>query len=240
VTDSAEDTRGKPPQSGFRRFVIAGIAILLSGATITMAWPRLISGVSEGPLEQTLRTLTGPKSASDPVGRHVLAIKEQIARVHSNSKTWADIGYLQMKASLELGPLTEDGKADLDASIIAQHKSLSLEPGNAFVWTRLAQDLIVRDGPTSENLSQILETAVDFSPYDSRLVMARVDIALLAWDQLSDETRSAMNTQIHLAAAQSPTALAKIARERFALTRMIDLLSDSPALLKRFIYAYSR
>lgn len=240
MTETVENTRGRSPQGGFRRFVIAGISILLSAATITMAWPRLIAGVSEGPLEETLRTLSGSKSVSDTVGRHVLAVKERVASVHPNSKTWADIGYLQMRASMELGPLTENGKPDLDASIMAHHKSLDLEPGNAYVWTRLAQDLIVRDGPTTENLGPILQTAVNFSPYDSRLVLARVDIALLSWNQLSDETRNIMAGQIHLAAAQSPTSLARIARDRFALTRIINLLSDDPTLLKRFIYAYSR
>lgn len=233
-----ESPREIAPQSGFRRFVIAGVAIALAMATIILAWPRLIAGATEGPLEETLQSLLGPNPAADSMVQRVLAVKEQVVLIHPNSKTWADIGFLRMRKSMELGTQTKDGKLELEESIAAHRAALNFEPGNAYVWTRLAQDLLVRDGAGTDGLGSILETTVRFSPYDSRLVLARVDMALAAWGQLPDATRALMNGQIHLAASQSPTALAKLTRQRFALNQMIDLLSDDPKLLKRFIYAY--
>jgi len=218
---------------------IAATVLAAGISIITLAWPRLIVGISDGQLNETLHSLSSASPASEQAVKHMLALKEQSVRVHGNAKTWADIGLLQLREALELGPLTADGKTALEASIASHQTALTFDPRNAYVWTRLGQDFLVRDGATAEKLGSILETAVQFAPYDSRLVVARVDISLAAWDQLSESVHKLMNDQIHIAASQSPTALANLARERYALTRVTELLADSPALLKRFVYAYA-
>lgn len=204
-----------------------------------LAWPRLIVGAGEGPLDETFHSLSGVNPAPDVAVKHLLALKEQSALMHGSAKIWGDIGFLQLREALQSGPLTDDGKAMLDASIDSHRKALAFNPRNAYVWTRLGQDLLVRDGPTAEKLGFIIDTSVRFAPYDSRLVIARVDLSLAVWDQLNDPVRDLMNHQIHIAAGQSPTALANLARERFALARVTDLLADDPTLLKRFVYAYA-
>lgn len=156
--------------------------------TAALAWPRLIVGASEGPLEETLHSLSSADPAPDAAAKRILTIKEQSALAHGSAKIWADIGYLQLRESLQSGPSTADGKAMLDASINSHRKALTFDPRNAYVWTRLGQDLLVRDGSAADKIGFIVDTAVLFAPYDSRLVIARVDIALAVWDQLSDST----------------------------------------------------
>ena len=219
--------------------MIAAIALTAGVAITALAWPRLIVGVSEGPLDEPLHSLSGPSPASEAAIKRMLELKEQSVDLHGTAKTWADIGLLQLRESLQLGPLTEDGKAALEASIASHRMALTFNPRNAYVWTRLGQALLVRDDGATEMLGPILETAALFSPYDSRLVVARVDISLAVWDRLADPIHRLMNSQIHLAASQSPASLARVAHERFAFERVADLLSDNPALLKRFIYAYA-
>jgi hypothetical protein len=239
VTKTSDSYGAKTQQGSARRLTIAA-GVLAAGVLIAVfAWPRLIVGASEGPLEETLHSLSSPNPPSEAAVKRMLALKEQSVDAHGNAKTWADIGLLQLREALLEGPLTADGKTALEQSIAAHVASLTFDPRNAYVWTRLGQDYLVRDGAAAEKLGVILETAVRFAPYDSRLVVARIDMALAAWDQLDGPIHAIMNSQIHIAASQSPTALANLVRERFALNRVTDLLSDDPALLKRFVYAYA-
>ena len=239
MTQVSDSYRAKAPQGTARRLMIAALILALGISIAVLAWPRLLVGASEGPLDETFHSLSSPNPPSEEAVSRMLALKEQSVLVHGSAKTWADIGFLQLREALKLGPLTEDGKSKLEASIDSHRTALTFDPRNAYVWTRLGQDLLVRDGPTAEKLGPILETAVLFAPYDSRLVIGRVDISLAAWDQLTDPIKKLMNGQIHIAASQSPTALAKLTRERYALARVTDLLADDPVLLKRFVYAYA-
>lgn len=239
MSETTDSYRTGPQGIPARRLVIAVVALVVGTATIALAWPRLIAGVSDDPMEETLHSLTTPNPAPELVIQHMLAVKEQVTKVHATAKILADIALLSLRESLRVGPLTDEGKAALEASIAAHEKSLRYDPRNAYVWTRLGQALFVRDGASAENLGQVLETAVTFAPYDSRLVVARVDMSLAAWEQLSGATRSLMENQIHIAANQSPTALASLSRDRFALSRVTEILGDDPILLKRFIYAYA-
>lgn len=239
MNETSDSYRGKVPQGTARRLTISAGVLAVGLSIAALAWPRLIVGASEGPLDEIFHSLSSANPAPEAAVKRMLALKEQSALMHGSAKIWADIGYLQLRESLQAGPLTENGKAVLNASIASHWKALTFDPRNAYVWTRLGQDLLIRDGATAESLGFIIDTAIRFAPYDSRLVIARVDLSLAAWDQLSDPIHELMNNQIHIAASQSPTALANLARERFALTRVTDFLADDPNLLKRFVYAYA-
>ena len=169
----------------------------------------------------------------------MLLAKERLVLLHGNSKTFSDIGLLQLHEALQLGPLTAEGKEALEESIAAHRRALSYNPRNTYAWVRLAQDMLIDDNESAKNVGHILQTSVKFAPYDSRLVVSRVDISLAVWNQLPEDVRELMSRQIHIAASQSPSILANLARERFSLTQVVDLLSDDPVLLKRFVYAYS-
>lgn len=234
------ETQGRAPRA-VQRVSIAALVLAAAAALAVLAWPRLIAGVAEAPFEGALLSLSGPVPASDSIVRRIVAAKERAAGVHATAKTLADIGLLDLREAMRLGPLTPEGKAALEASVIAHRRSLALDASNAYVWTRLAQGSLVRDGAAAaDRLAAILPSAVDAAPYDAELVIARVDVALAAWDRLPDSVRSLMVRQIHIAADQSPTLLADIAQRRLALARLLDVLSDDPRLLKRFALAYSR
>ena len=237
----AIDTLGSESRhTTVRRIFVATAACTAATVIIALAWPRLVAGVIEAPVEDAVASLSGPAPVPDDMVRRALAIKEQVAAVHPTAKTWADIGLMRLREAMQLGPSTSGGRAALEASFIAHRQALSLDPGGAYAWTRLAQTLLARDGISADDLGAVLSVAVAASPYDSRLVIARVDIALAAWDHLSDPVRALMDKQIHIAADQSPTALAAAARNRFALAKVLDLLESDPILLKRFAYAYGR
>lgn len=232
-------TRGRTPPTA-QRVSVAAFILAVAAALAVLAWPRLIAGVAEAPFGDALLSLSGPAPPSDSVVRRIAAAKERAAGAHATAKTFADIGLLDLREAMRLGPLTPEGKAALEASLVAHRRSLALDASNAYVWTRLAQGLLVRDGVAADRLAAILPSAVDAAPYDAELVIARVDVALAAWDRLPDRVRSLMVRQIHIAADQSPTLLADVAQRRLALARLLDVLSDDPRLLKRFALAYSR
>lgn len=209
--------------------------------TIGLAGPRLMAGVTEAPMEDAVAALAAsPSTPAAEAVRRILAVTEHAAAIHSTAATWSAIGLLDLKESLAVGPATPSGRAALDASINAHRKALALDPADAYAWTRLVQAMLMRDGAQAKGLEPVLTAAVAASPYDSRLVVARADVGLAAWNRLSERGHALIGRQIRVAAAQSPTALATIARDRFALHRVLTLLEDEPRLLERFAYAYSQ
>jgi len=235
--------RGEVPGRGLtagRGLIPTLVVLSASLATIALAWPRLISGVAEAPFQQIVLASPSAVPSSEGVVRRTIAAKEKAVSVSGSGRTWADIGMLRLREATQAGLASPEGRVALDASIDAHRRALALEPSQAFVLTRLAQGVLMRDGPGDPLVPVILAAAIEAAPYDSNLVVARVNIALAAWDFLQPGLQAAVQEQIHIAADQAPTGLAEAAARWFAFQRILVTLGDDPRLLKRFAYAYIR
>lgn len=239
MVETLNNTRHPSQPSDVRRFLIAFVSAVVALFVITLALPRLIASVTEGPFEDTMRSISGPNPPPETVIHRVMEVKERSAAAHPTSKTLGDIGFLHLREAIRISAASIAGGQELDASIAAHRSSLTLSPYNAYVWTRLGQDILAKNSEEASSLGAILEMAVAAAPYDSRLVIARVDIGIAAWEKLSDDQKVLINNQIHIAARQSPTALANLARQRLSLMLVVDVLSDDSVLIKRFLYAYA-
>lgn len=239
MTGPSVDQSAKPQSSGLRHYLIASVVAAAGLAAILLALPRLLAGITEGPFEEAMASISSQHPPSETVIHRVLLAKQRTINIHATAKTLADIGFLQLRNAIQSGPLSDEGKQALDASIDAHRASLAVSPYNSYVWARLGQDLLVKYGADAPMLGTILKTSVMMAPYDSRLVLARVDMALATWDQLYNDEKEIVDQQIHIAADQSPTALARLAQQRFGLSHIVDVLSDNSVLLKRFLYSYT-
>lgn len=216
--------------------MVAAVAL----AMIVSAWPRLIAGVAEAPFQDTLAPAPNAAPPAEAAIRRAAAAKEKAASIYDNGRTWADVGLFRLREAIALGTASLEGRAALDASIAAHRRALAVEPSQAFVLTRLAQGILMRDGADDPLIPVLLAAAIDAAPYDSTLVVPRIGIALAAWDFLQPELRESVQRQIHIAADLAPGELAAAAARGFAFQRIVVMLGDDPALLKRFAFAYSR
>lgn len=223
-----------------RSFVPIVVVLALAVATAVLSWPRLIGAVVEAPFENVVLSLQGDASRADTFARRAAAAKEHAASVHETAHGWADIGLIRQREATRAGLATAEGRAALDASLAAHRRALELEPAQAFVLTRLAQGMLMRDGPENPRVPLILDAAIKAAPYDPNLVVARVTIALAAWDFLDPDLQAVVADQIHIAADQAPADLAAAAAQWLAFPRVVLILGDDPRLLKRFAFAYTR
>jgi hypothetical protein len=92
---------------------------------------------------------------------------------------------------------------------------------------------MTRDGPTP-GLAPYLRLAILTAPREPKLVLARLDMAFVAWHLMDNTTRALINEQIVIAAGFYSKRLARLAKERYALTIVSRALVSEPRLRRRF------
>ena len=116
-------------------------------------------------------------------------------------------------------------------------RGLAIAPAQPFAWTMLAQATLARDG-TAPPVGQTLRMAIQTAPASPSLVLPRIEIALEGWTALDPATRELVAAQVFLAVDRVPVELAKLARRRYALRRVRDILAADPTRLRRFDTVY--
>ena len=146
---------------------------------------------------------------------------------------WAELGAAFLIQASREGFDSRRGQVLLERSIEAHSRSLALEPADSYVWTRLARTAMTRDGPTP-GLAPYLRMAILTAPREPKLVLARLDLAFVAWHLMDNTTRALINEQIVIAAGFYAKRLARLTKERYALTIVSQALFSEPRLLRRF------
>ncbi len=125
----------------------------------------------------------------------------------------------------------------LSESIAALRHGLARMPGQPYAWLQLAQAARARDG-AKRYVENYLALSLRLAPWEHRLVMPRLNIALGIWRVLGSEFKATLPRQFERAVDTAPVALAQAARRNFALGAVRQMLAGSPVHLQRFQIVY--
>lgn len=221
-----------------RRARVISLALLaLAGCALWLAVPRFVVGVATAPFGDILSSL-------DSAGA---AVTERAERGYRRAMNWqhgpevdASLGALTLAAARREA-LAGDGEAarqQLTESAELHRASLAQSPLQPYVWTRLAQAEIALDTP--QQAVAALRMALDTGAMEPGLVVARLSLAFVLWNDLDEALRARMAGQIRHAAKLYPMALARSAIQRRAQDKVLEAIETDTDLLRRFSLAYSR
>lgn len=219
-----------------QRILILSAAIFAGGLLVIPAWPRFVGGAIVAPYEDTMREI----ARGHKIGKSVLAETETALDV---GQKWFDSG----KLSNSLGGLrfvtaqsaktAADQRVALSDSIATLKNGLMQSPAQPYAWLLLAQAERARYGATA-SFGKYLSLSMRLAPWEHRLIMPRLELALGAWPALSPEFKSKLPGQFERAIDTAPVALARAARQKFALRVVRQMLAASPVHLERFLIVY--
>ncbi len=219
-----------------RARLLSLLLIALAGGALWLAVPRFAAGVASAPFGDVLAAL-------DTAG---VAATERAERGYRRALRWqrhpqieADLGALSL-GEARRETLADHGEAArvLLAESAALHRaSLAQSPLQPYAWTRLAQTEIALEAP--QQAVAALRMALDSGPMEPALVVARLSLSFVLWNDLDDGLRTRMAGQIRHAAKLYPMALARIAVQRRAQDKVLGAIEDDTDLLRRFSQAYS-
>ncbi len=212
---------------------ICAIATLLFGVVLVgFAAPQLAAGFAELPARPVMEELRKGASLDD---RYLeIAADSQTASLDwmAEGRGWAALGLLHFIEARHAGLATDDGRARLEQSITADRRAVSLSPGQAYAWTRLAHAELLRHGP-NPRVAPLLERAIAQAPYDPGLVFGRLELGFLAWRQIDPARRAMFAEQIRFAAGISAERLAALSRDRYAMLAVREALEETPELRRQ-------
>ena len=221
------------------RLTAALIAFIVALPLIALAVPRLAAGIITGPFDETVREIGR--------GGKVSTIDLRIARASRLSALgWyrlaqfeSDLGVLNYTLARTVERGTDAHRKLIDDSIEADKRAIQLAPTAAYSWLRLAQAHIERDGAAAaDKIAPYLRMSYAMARYDPRVVLTRLDIALLVWNDLPDDLKVETDEQIRLAMKWFPLDLVRHTRARHRLSQVRAALTDEPEARARFNMMY--
>lgn len=216
-------------------YAICG-ALCLSVLLIVVAWPRFVGGAIMAPYQGIVRELA--RGEKVPASR--IADAEESLRV---ARTWYDYGRFSTShgvlrfISARNGQSASARRLALSDSISSLEHGLERVPGQSYAWLQLGQASLASD-QASPFIDRYLTMSLDLAPWEHRLVMPRLDLALRTWRQLDPSMKSRFAKQAERAVDTAPLALARSARRNFALREVRRMLAGSPIHLQRFNIVY--
>lgn len=212
-------------------------AAVLGGLLIGMALPRLVGSIILAPQDDAVTRLArGDKVSTADLGAAEASRRRALAVLQSG-RTWTELGAIYFERARRLAPRHHGHDVFLNRSIGALRRGLAIAPAQPFAWTMLAQASLARDGAVP-TVAQSLRMAIQTAPASPSLVIPRIEIALASWTSLDTETRDLVAGQVFLAVDRTPVQLAKLARRRYELRRVRDILAADPTRLRRFDTVY--
>jgi hypothetical protein len=206
-----------------------------------LAVPRLFATVISAPHGSLIEELDKPGASTNSARERAAIAYSRALEWHQDARESAGLGALYLAAAQ--GALAKGDRKladeNLDASIAYHKAALSQSPLQPYVWTRLVQAEIGRDADFALAAGH-LRMAVATAPWEPPLVVARLGLAFVLWDQFDASTRDRLAEQIRYAARFFPTALARQARLHRAQEIVLQIVDRDADLLRRFSLAYSR
>ena len=232
MTSADERSRTK------RRAVPIGVALLAGAAVVWLAVPRVVSAIAGLPAQSVIAELR----AGAAIESRYLGVA---AESQGSALEWIDdgrgqgwLGLLTFLLARDRG-FDDDGRGLLDRSIGAHRRGLALSPAQTYAWARLAHAELVREGP-GPRIGPLIELSIVTAPYNYALVFRRLELCFMAWRQLDDRMRALVAKQVRFAASYKPRRLAKLAKQRYAISIVRAALADVPDLRDRIDAALLR
>lgn len=156
------------------------------------------------------------------------ALKRHDGAVHSGER-----GLILMRLGLRHG-FGDIPPAVPPQRLVTTHRhSLTLDPGDPYVWLRLAQSHLLRDGREAAGAAA-LSRALHLAPNERALQYRRLDLALLYWPQLGEDDRRIARADIRALAWHDVKSLIATTLRRHALAPVRQALLAQPELLRSF------
>jgi hypothetical protein len=149
----------------------------------------------------------------------------------------SDLGILNYTLARTTERGTDTHRKLIAGAIEADLTAISLAPTAAYSGLRLAQAHIERDGRAA-NISPYLRMSYSMARYDPRVVLTRLDIALLFWNDLPEDVQRDTDEQIRLVMKWFPRELVRYTRARNRLAQVRAALSVEPQARARFNLMY--
>lgn len=214
-------------------------AMFLGIGLVAIALPHTIAGLGVVPAMPVLEGLRKGERVTDAYLRVAVEAGQQALAWSPDAQTWADLGLVRWEQARRDGLVTDTAIANLEASAVAVDRSLAMAPSMGLVWARRAQIELARNG-LSPAFEQSLVLSLETAPFDPTVLWPRLDLALLAWPILTDETRTLVVPQIVAAADLDPLRLAGLAHRRYALAPIREALERDSTRLAGFERARER
>jgi hypothetical protein len=183
------------------------VSLLLGVVLVTMAGPRLVAAVLDGPADRVLFYLQRGANVTDEALRGLIAARRSAIVWHETAQGHRDVA----EAELHLAYRSQDAGSFVEAER-AVRQSLSIAPVDPHSWARLAHIAWRRD-QDAHTASAALRASVQVGPYEPTLTPWRVRLILRLWDAVSAANRLAFAAQIRQLAQDEPSTLAELAAD---------------------------
>jgi len=221
------------------RLIAVLVAILVALPVIAMSAPRLAAGVITGPFDETVRKIGRGETVTRSDLRIARASRISALRWYDLAKFQSDLGILNYTIARGQERGTELHRKLVEGAIQADLDAISRAPTAAYSWLRLAQANIERDGRAAD-IAPYLRMSYAMARYDPRVVLTRLDIALLFWNDLPEDVQRDTEGQIRLAMKWFPDDLVRYTHARHRLSQVRRALADDPSVRARFDLLYVR
>ena len=212
------------------RVALAAVTLALAVTLLSQAVPRTLAALASMPGDPVLsRIQTG-----QPVDNEAL---EALIDSRRRALDWIESGRLYTDLGLAQLMLAQarDGGGTFEEPLLTEaigslRKGLALAPARPHAWTRLAYAELAAGRPL-EQVARALEMALITAPYEPRLLFPRLELCLLAWPGLSEQTVKRAHEQIRIAWTRDPNRLVALAHSsgranivRSALVQSLEAL----------------
>ena len=209
----------------FGRLIAAGAAGVLALLLLSSGVPRLLAALASLPGDAPLARVLDRNPVSP----------EQLARVvesRGRSLAWVDEGRRYTEQALARLMLAEekpvlDAGADLGPVRDALIEGLARAPASPYAWARLAYVEDLQRGATARAVA-FARMSVLTGPYEDRLLLRRLDIALRGWDSVSPADAALFLDQIRRAWRRAPEQLQALAHSTERPDLVSQALADHP------------
>ena len=226
-----------------RRISNLGVIVVigLTGALlVSLALPRTVGGIAMLHGNRVYDAMQAGREVTVHDLERLIESRERALVSLNDATIWSELAL----ATLTLARTLEDNETEhrsalLQTSIEAGRQSLRLNPANGYGWLRLAQARLIETGPddaTVRALTMTLRTA----PHDRQIVFPEVELCLLLWSRLDEESRRLAQAQIRYAQVRYVGHLAELAKRYLAAPIVRQALSSEPDHLRRFNEHYAR
>ena len=220
-----------------RRFVAIGLSVGLAGALaaalLYLAVPRAVGGIAMLRGDALIRRIQAGERLAPEQLRALERSRLAAARWLDSGRLRTDIGLARLLQAAARDPGDPERARLLGAAVEAISEGLARAPANAAAWTRLAFELMLRDGPSAAMVAP-LRTSILTNPHDRKLAFVRLELSFRAWPWFAPAERTLVFNQVRFLQRQLPDSLPGIAGTPTALGVIRAALAVSPVDLARF------
>jgi len=175
--------RNKAPSSAlFLCCAVVSFLLFILSAHSFVARLILLSG--DAPREAIFE---GNNASDDDLIR-LLVTREGVASWYVTNAVLNDLALAYLEKARRIGVLRPEAVKDINIAIDWQLMALSKSPADTYGWSRLAYLLLIAEGP-SKRAAQALAHAIEAAPYEPRLMLTRLNTAMLLSNYLSEATK---------------------------------------------------